>query len=121
MAADFVAADSKDLGPTLWDGMFRRLLAEPERREAPERDATTALLPAAVYQDPQRFEAERDQLFRRLPLCLGHVDQLREPGSMLAREVIGVPLLLIRDAGENIGVFLNACRHRGARLLREDE
>ena len=56
------------------------------------------------------------------PLCLGHADQLREPGSLIARDLVGLPLLLVRDRQGEIGVFLNVCRHRGARLVAgEDE
>ncbi len=103
---------------TPWQAMFQRLLAEPgPRAEAAEPETR---LDARVYHDPQRYHAERSHLFRRLPLCLGHADQLREPGSILAREIVGLPLLLVRDAQGEIGVFLNACRHRGARLVAED-
>ena len=105
---------------TPWQAMFRRLLAEPGPREVVDAAEPEARLDAAVYHDPQRYEAERSQLFRRLPLCLGHADQLREPGSILAREIAGLPLLIVRDASGEIGVFLNACRHRGARLINDD-
>lgn len=47
--------------------------------------------------------------------------QLPNPSDMIAREVIGLPLLMMRDRGGDIGVFLNVCRHRGARLLVEQE
>ena len=105
---------------TLWHGMFQRLLLETDRREDAEGDQPESRLDAAVYHDPRRHQAERTHLFHRLPLCLGHADQLREPGSVLAREIAGLPLLLMRDAAGEIGVFLNACRHRGACLVTEE-
>ena len=52
-----------------------------------------------------------------MPLCLGHADQLREPGSMLARDLFGLPFLLVRDREGAPNVFLNVCRHRGAHLI----
>jgi phenylpropionate dioxygenase-like ring-hydroxylating dioxygenase large terminal subunit len=113
-------SDSLALEQTPWQSMFLRLLAETERRDKPKWDQAESHLRAAVYHDPHRHQSELAKLFRRFPLCLGHVDQFPEPGSMLAREIIGMPLLLIRDAAGSIGVFLNACRHRGARLLDED-
>ena len=97
--------------------MFQRLLAAPDRQPDTVDAPVSAPLDAAVYHDPAWFQSERAQLFRRLPLCLGHADQLREPGATLARDIAGIPLLAIRDAKGEIGVFINACRHRGARLL----
>jgi len=105
---------------TLWQTMFERLLEGAASGAGARCDQTEAHLQAAVYHDAGRHQAEVAQLFRRLPVCLGHVDQLPEPGSMLARNIVGMPLLLVRGATGGIGVFLNACRHRGASLLQED-
>jgi len=58
-------------------------------------------------------------LFHRLPLCLGHEDQL-PPGGVLARDVAGMPLLLTRARDGEVRVLLNACRHRGTRLMPDD-
>lgn len=109
-----------DAVPAAWQSMFERLAREMGRREGVEWDRTESDLDPAIYCDPVRFAAEQAKLFRRLPLCLGHADQLRDVGSVLAREIAGVPLLMIRGADGAIRVFLNACRHRGARLVREE-
>jgi phenylpropionate dioxygenase-like ring-hydroxylating dioxygenase large terminal subunit len=99
--------------------MFEQLLAELETRgTTPDGNAAIATLDPAIYCSPERFEQERAKIFRRLPLCLGHADQL-EPGSVLAREVCGVPVLLTRARDGAVRAFLNVCRHRGARLQVE--
>lgn len=72
--------------------------------------------PVARYLDPARFEAERSQLFARLPTIAAHVGELPEPGAFLRRTVGGRPLLLTRDADDRYHAFLNVCRHRGAEL-----
>ena len=74
--------------------LFERLLRDMDHRESPEWDAQDSRLDPAVYCDPAILEREKSQIFRRLPLCLGHADQLREPGSVLARDLLGLPLLL---------------------------
>ncbi len=102
--------------PTL-AGLFQRLLDEFEGRESIEWDAGETALDAAVYTDPEIHRQEIERIFRKVPICLGHEDQLREPGSMIARDLLGLPLLLTRDRQGRVNVLLNVCRHRGARLV----
>ena len=92
-----------------------------DHRQSPDADCTETALPSAVYTDPAQYQAELSRLFRRLPLCLGHEDQLDTSGAVLAREVTGLPLLMTRDSSGAVHVFLNACRHRGARLVTGEE
>lgn len=97
--------------------LFARLLAGIEEAESPEWDARESRIDTAVYTDSAVLDKEKAAIFRRMPLCLGHADQLREPGSMLARDLLGLPLLLTRDRQGALHVFLNVCRHRGARMV----
>src|SRR5690606_6156406 len=73
--------------------LFRRLLEEMDTSESVEWDAGESTLDPAVYRDPSIHQREVERIFRRVPLCLGHADQLREPGSMIARDLFGLPLL----------------------------
>ena len=97
--------------------LFQRLLDEMDESESVEWNGQEGHVAAATYSDPACLAREIKHVLRRLPLCLGHADQLREPGSMLARDILGMPLLLVRDREGQIQVLLNVCRHRGARLL----
>ena len=103
-----------------WQPLFQRLLGEIDGRTSPDWQADEAGLDPGLYIDPTRFARERERLFRRMPLCLGPVDQLREPGSVMAREICGVPVLITRTRDSHTKVFLNVCRHRGARLVIDD-
>lgn len=103
---------------SVWQPLFERLIAEMDQRSSPDWQAPTIRLDPAIYHAPERFEAERERLFRREPLCLGHADQL-EPGTVLAFEFCGVPVLIARARDGALRVFLNVCRHRGARLVAE--
>src|SRR3954471_13400558 len=103
-----------------WQPLFQRLLGEIDGRTSPDWQADEAGLDPSLYIDPTRFARQREGLFRLLPLCLGPVDQLREPGSVMAREICGVPVLITRTREGNVKVFLNVCRHRGARLVVDD-
>ncbi|MBS0220500.1 MAG: aromatic ring-hydroxylating dioxygenase subunit alpha [Proteobacteria bacterium] len=94
--------------------------AEGKESSCGDADGDLAFLDPAIYCDPAHFERERQRLFLRLPLCLGHIDQLAS-GSALAREICGVPVLITRARDGEAHVFLNVCRHRGARVLPEQE
>jgi phenylpropionate dioxygenase-like ring-hydroxylating dioxygenase large terminal subunit len=70
-------------------------------------------VPAATYTDPERFEAEKARIFRRLPLMLAPTCELPEPGAYKAMEVAGVPVLLVRQRDGSVAAFRNMCTHRG--------
>ena len=55
-----------------------------------------------------------------MPLCLGMADELREAGNMSARDIFGLPLLLVRDREGEIRIRLNVRRHRSARLALDE-
>ena len=86
---------------------------------APRLSCTPAerRIPISHYLDEAELAWEREALFRRVPLVVAHGSELPGPGSVLALEVAGVPLLLARDAEGTARAFLNACRHRATRLL----
>lgn len=75
--------------------------------------------PASIYTDTQQFEREKEGLFRRVPLLLAASCELRNPGDCKVMDVVGVPLLIVRGQDGVVRTFLNACTHRGARLMRE--
>jgi len=92
-------------------------LAEQCRDAAGPPAWETGRIPAAAYLDPARFEAERARLFGRLPLVLGPSAMLPGAGTAMTHDGFGRPLLLMRDRRGALRIFLNACRHRGTRLL----
>lgn len=97
--------------------VLRRLRAAAED---PVREVTprSAALPVSRYLDPAELDRERAVLFRRRPVIVAHASELVGDGDFVTEDVAGVPLLVVRD-GEAVRVFVNACRHRGARLRDE--
>ncbi len=90
--------------------------AIPAHDEA-DAPAIKASRPTSMFLDDGVFQKERERVFRRLPVAITVSAALPEPGSLLAHDGYGVPLLLSRDRDGVAHVFLNACMHKGATLV----
>jgi phenylpropionate dioxygenase-like ring-hydroxylating dioxygenase large terminal subunit len=75
--------------------------------------------PVDNYLSEQRLRLELE-LMRRSPVPLCPSAALPEPGSYVAREAAGTPLLAVRGGDGQVRVFRNACRHRGTALAGGD-
>lgn len=76
-------------------------------------------LPVAAYLDPDRFAREFDAIFMHKPQGLLLTIELPEPGDYVARTIMTKPLLFVRNKDGKARVFLNVCRHRGAKICGE--
>lgn len=74
------------------------------------------LLSPREYTDPVRFEAERRELFGKLPLLAGLSCEVAEPGDVLLFDNAGPGILIVRNREGRLNAFLNMCTHRAARL-----
>lgn len=80
----------------------------------------SASIPSSHYFSDERLQQEREALFRRYPLVVGHVSGL-PAASARALDAGGQPVLLVRDETGTVRAFLNVCRHRGMRLLAGED
>jgi len=87
-------------------------------REAGTTDmaAHSLRVPAAHYTDAGQAAREHVELFRRQPLLVALSPDLPAPGSYLTHEAADTSLLLVRDDDQRARAYINACRHRGARI-----
>jgi phenylpropionate dioxygenase-like ring-hydroxylating dioxygenase large terminal subunit len=86
-------------------------------------DRRTTDLAESVYRNPvtdytcaMQAARERDVFFRDGPINIGLSALLPQSGDWMTHDYAGVPILLVRRADGSLGAFLNACRHRGARV-----
>jgi phenylpropionate dioxygenase-like ring-hydroxylating dioxygenase large terminal subunit len=75
----------------------------------------------AAYTSEEFFALERERVFGSTWVTAGCADQLREPGDVLATEVAGRSVFVLRTRTGTLRAFYNVCRHRGTRLLRPEE
>ncbi len=91
---------------------IRKILPHDEAR-VPEIDAQR---PVEIFTGQDRFDLEQRNIFQKMPVPIT-VASLLEPGSVIAHDGYGVPLLVTRTKAGDIHVFLNACQHKGAKLI----
>ena len=73
----------------------------------------------AAMVDPGVLEREMRRIFDMCWIYAGHESEVRAPGDFVTRSLCGRPVILSRDSDNRVRVFLNVCRHRGARVCRE--
>ena len=74
-------------------------------------------LPNAAYVSDSYMRFERDQVLGRTWTCIGHGRDVANPGDAVPVNLLGLPLLLLRDHEGRIKVFHNVCSHRGMELV----
>jgi nitrite reductase/ring-hydroxylating ferredoxin subunit len=71
---------------------------------------------AEVYTDRDRWDRERERIFRRLPLMAAASCELPKPGDYKAMDLVEVPVLMVRGSDGEVRAYLNSCKHRGAQV-----
>ena len=76
-------------------------------------------IPAGSYYQPAYFELEREAIFRRTWLQVGHMSELPEAGSYIVCEIdlCNASILITRGKDGGIRAFHNVSTHRGTRLV----
>jgi phenylpropionate dioxygenase-like ring-hydroxylating dioxygenase large terminal subunit/DNA-binding transcriptional regulator YbjK len=74
-------------------------------------------LPAWVYRNLEFYELEREHIFKRSWLMVGHVSQVPNPGDYVILDAIGERALVIRGKDRILRAFHNVCRHRASRVV----
>ena len=100
-----------DSGPALSGALAGAL------RDAIGDIASASTLPPACYTAAAVLAAETAGLLRRSWLGVARADEWRAPGDYSTFDLVGTPLILLRDEERRLRAFANSCRHRGTRLL----
>nr|WP_314524834.1 aromatic ring-hydroxylating dioxygenase subunit alpha [uncultured Brevundimonas sp.] len=95
------------------------------RRIPAERDAHTDPLaetrPNAIFTSQAQFDLEQEKLFSRYPVPVTLSALLAEPGTVIANDGYGIPLLITRARDGVIRAFINACQHKGSKIVEDCE
>ena len=74
-------------------------------------------LPNECYTSDDYLAYERDRIFSNKWTVVGVGSSLPNPGDAIPYNLLGIPIIIIRDKDLKIRVFHNVCSHRGYKLL----
>ena len=74
-------------------------------------------LPNECYTSPEYLAIERDRVFMDKWTVIGVGSSIPNLGNAIPYNLLGIPLIILRDKGNKIRVFHNVCSHRGFQLL----
>jgi phenylpropionate dioxygenase-like ring-hydroxylating dioxygenase large terminal subunit len=74
-------------------------------------------LPAAAYTSEAFYRWEEKHVMRAEWQCVAHVSQLPAVGDFVTLDLLGEPLVVVRDKDKRIRVLSRACPHRGMDIM----
>ena len=72
-----------------------------------------------AYKSPEIFELEKQKIFSKCWLYLGHESEVAKKNDYVSRRVGGRELVFLRDRDGELRAFYNSCTHRGPIVVRE--
>ncbi len=77
-------------------------------------------LPNECYLNDEYFKIEKERVFFNNWIVVGVSSSVPEIGDAKPFDLMGTPLLILRDKNNKIRVFHNVCSHRGMILVNEE-
>ena len=74
-------------------------------------------LPNECYINEDYLPYEREKIFLNKWTVIGVGGSIPNPGDAIPYNLLGIPLIILRDKKKRIRVFHNVCSHRGYKLL----
>jgi choline monooxygenase len=74
-------------------------------------------LPNECYTSKKYLKVERERIFKDKWSVIGIGSSVPNPGDAAPYNLLGIPLIILRDKDKKVRVFHNVCSHRGFKLL----
>lgn len=84
-----------------------------------DRDRRTFRVNRDAYRSAEVFAQEKEMIFGKCWLYLGHETEIEKPGDFVTRRVADRDIIFARDRKGEVGAFYNSCTHRGTTVCRE--
>jgi len=76
-------------------------------------------IPNECYTSSKYLKYEKEKIFKDKWTVIGVGSSVPNPGDAKPYNLLGMPLIILRDKDKKIRVFHNVCSHRGFKLLDE--
>ncbi|HEX9684081.1 MAG TPA: aromatic ring-hydroxylating dioxygenase subunit alpha [Acidimicrobiales bacterium] len=97
----------------------RRLAAELTRAGGPDGFPALPDVPLGRYTDADFARLEVEEVFGRSWLLVGHGSEIPDAGSYRVIDLPGGSVVVVRGSDGVVRAVRNACRHRGAPVVRD--
>jgi phenylpropionate dioxygenase-like ring-hydroxylating dioxygenase large terminal subunit len=94
-------------------------MASASTRQVLARNVGRGGLLAWSYDHDELMELEKELVFRRNWLLVGHVNEIPRPGDFMTLDAADERALVVRGRDGEVRAFHNLCRHRGSRVVAE--
>jgi phenylpropionate dioxygenase-like ring-hydroxylating dioxygenase large terminal subunit len=84
------------------------------------RDVRRGMIPAHIYNDEEIFRLEKERLFSRAWLFVGHESEIPQAGDYVVRRVLEDSFILARGEDGEVRALFNMCLHRGMQVCRAE-
>jgi phenylpropionate dioxygenase-like ring-hydroxylating dioxygenase large terminal subunit len=78
------------------------------------------MIPAHIYNDEEIFRLERERLFGRAWIFVGHESEVPQPGDYVVRRVLQDSFIVTRGEDGQVRALFNMCLHRGMQVCRAE-
>lgn len=78
-------------------------------------------VPGGRYTEQRFHDLEKEAVWLQSWVCTGLASTVGGTGDYQTFDKLGVPIVIVRGLDDEIRAFYNTCRHRGARLTKEDK
>ncbi len=76
-----------------------------------------SIIPVEAYISEEYVHRERDNLWRKVWLQAGRVEDIPEVGNYITYDILDDSVLIVRSGPDEIRAHANVCTHRGRRLV----
>lgn len=74
-------------------------------------------LPPWTYSNEDFFQLEKQYIFKKNWLLVGHISEVVSTGDYITFDALGERALIIKGEDDKIRAFHNVCRHRGSKVV----
>ncbi|MEH6567895.1 MAG: aromatic ring-hydroxylating dioxygenase subunit alpha [Halioglobus sp.] len=79
-----------------------------------------SMISRRCWSDPDVYALEKEAIFGKAWLFLGHESQIKNPGDFVQAYMCETPIILSRGQDSKVYANINSCSHRGLPVCRSD-